>query len=53
MSEWQTNRGEADSEGEDDKGHDAEHSLHDSQVGVVDTRLCTQLKEKRQQCGHY
>lgn len=53
MGEWQTDRGEVDSEGEDDKGHDPEHSLHGSQVGVVDTGLCAQLKETKRQCGDY
>lgn len=40
-----TDCGEVDGEGEDDKGHDPEHGLHGSQVGVVDTGLCTQLKK--------
>lgn len=44
MKERQTDRREVDGEGEDDKRHDPEHGLHGSQVGVVETRLCTQLK---------
>lgn len=44
MDERQTDRREVDGEGEDDKRHDPEHGLHGSQVGVVETRLCTQLK---------
>lgn len=46
MSEWQTDCGEVDGEGEDDQRHDPEHSLHGSKVGVVDTGLCAQLKKK-------
>lgn len=43
--ERQTDRGKVDSEREDDEGHDPEHSLHGAQIGVINTRLCTQLKE--------
>lgn len=40
----ETDHGEIDREREDDKRHDPEHCLHGSQVGIVDTRLCTQLQ---------
>lgn len=43
-NEQLTDRGEVDREREDDKRHDSEHSLHSSQVGIVNTGLCTQLK---------
>lgn len=43
-TEQQTDHGEIDREREDDKRHDPEHCLHGSQVGIVDTRLCTQLQ---------
>lgn len=43
----QTDSGEVDGHGEDDEGHDPEHGLHGSQVGVVDTRLGAQLKKKK------
>ncbi len=46
VSERQTDRGEVDGEREDDQRHYPEHGLHGSQVGVVDTRLCTQLSRK-------
>lgn len=42
----QTDCREVDGHGEDDKGHDPEHGFHGSQVGVVDTRLGTQLKKE-------
>lgn len=42
----QTDCGEVDCHGEDDEGHDPEDGFHGPQVGVVDTRLCTQLKKK-------
>lgn len=45
VNEQQTDRREVDGEGEDDKRHDPEYGLHGSQVGVVETRLCTQLKK--------
>lgn len=42
----QTDCREVDGHGKDDEGHDPEHGFHGSQVGVVNTRLCTQLKQK-------
>lgn len=42
----QTDRGEVDSEGEDDEGHDPEHRLHGSEVGVVHAGFCPQLEKK-------
>lgn len=46
LSERQTDCREVDGHGKDDEGHDPEHGFHGSQVGVVNTRLCTQLKQK-------
>lgn len=47
MSMQQTDCREVDGHGKDDERHDPEDGFHSSQVGVVDTRLCTQLKKKQ------
>ena len=40
-------RGEVDSEGQDDEGHDLEHRLHGRHVGVINARLRPQLRTQR------
>lgn len=45
-SEGQTDCRKVDGHGEDDEGHYPKHGFHGSQVGIVDTRLCTQLEQE-------